>query len=70
MVGNDFTSDMALQKLQVLMASCSIPSLHQRRNQTLNIMNAKVIDDISELVGENEKEFGPSSFCAIKLVTS
>ena len=52
MVGNDFTSDMAIANAAGIDGILLNTFPYTKDEiQTLNIMNAKVIDDISELVG-------------------
>jgi putative hydrolase of the HAD superfamily len=52
MVGNDFTSDMAIANAADIDGILLNTFPYTKDEiQTLNTMNAKVIDDISELVG-------------------
>lgn len=52
MVGNDFTSDMAIANVADIDGILLNTFPYTKDEiQTLNTMNAKVIDDISELVG-------------------
>ena len=53
MVGNDFTSDMAIAQAAGIDGILLNTFLYnQSEIETLNTMNAKVIEDISELVVE------------------